>query len=108
MRCCAWRWGLRRQGATTGWCGTRKPELIAAGTVVWDVGSEFDPVTNRFDHHQRGAPLREDGTPFSSAGLIWQVYGERAVAALLRPVGAEAFAATIAAELDESVVRRDR
>ncbi len=85
---------------------TRKPELIEAGDIVWDVGTVYDVATNRFDHHQRGAPVRPDETPFSSAGLIWQVYGERAVAALLRPAGAEAFAAAIAAELDESVVRR--
>jgi uncharacterized UPF0160 family protein len=98
--------GLEEAGRDHRLVRTRKPELIEAGTVVWDVGSQYDPATNRFDHHQRGAPLREDGTPFSSAGLIWQVYGERAVAALLRPVGAEAFAAAVAAELDESVVRR--
>ena len=28
-----------------------------------------------FDHHQRPGPLREDGQPFSSFGLIWQHYG---------------------------------
>ena len=85
---------------------TRKPELIATGTVVWDVGGVFDAASHRFDHHQRGAPVRPNGTPFSSAGLIWQVYGKQAVAALLRPAGAEAFAAAIAAELDAIVVQR--
>jgi uncharacterized UPF0160 family protein len=85
---------------------TRKPALIEAADIVWDVGTIFDPQTNRFDHHQRGSPLRPDGTPFSAAGLIWQVYGERAVAALLAPVGAGRFAPTIAAELDDRVLRR--
>jgi uncharacterized UPF0160 family protein len=85
---------------------TRKPELIESAGIVWDVGFTFDPATNRFDHHQRGAPLRPDGTPFSSAGLVWQVYGERAVAAVLRPAGAEQFAAAAAAEIDKSLVRR--
>ena len=85
---------------------TRKPELIATGTVVWDVGSVFDAAANRFDHHQRGAPARPNGTPFSSAGLIWQVYGKQAVTALLRPAGAEAFADAIAAELDAVLVQR--
>jgi uncharacterized UPF0160 family protein len=84
---------------------TRKPELIEAATIVWDVGSLHDVPANRFDHHQRGAPLRPDGTPYSSAGLIWQVYGERAVTALL-PVAEADFAQTIAAELDDGVVRR--
>ncbi len=85
---------------------TRKPDLIAAADIVWDVGFVFDEATCRFDHHQRGAPLRADETPYSSAGLIWRVYGERAVAALLRESGAEAFAPAIAAELDENLVRR--
>jgi uncharacterized UPF0160 family protein len=82
---------------------TRKAELIEAADIVWDVGGLFEPARNRFDHHQRGAPVREDGTPFSSAGLVWQVYGKRAVAALL-PGGD--FAAQIAGEIDNSVVRR--
>ena len=85
---------------------TRKPELIEAGDIVWDVGSVFDAALNRFDHHQRGAPVRPDETPFSSAGLVWQSYGERAVAALLRPNGAESFAAAIAADIDDNLVRR--
>ena len=85
---------------------TRKAELIEAADIVWDVGFVFDAATSRFDHHQRGAPLRADETPFSSAGLIWRVYGERAVASLLSASGSEGFAAAIAAELDDSLVRR--
>jgi uncharacterized UPF0160 family protein len=85
---------------------TRKPELIEKADIVWDVGSIFDAAANRFDHHQRGAPLRADGTPFSSAGLVWQVYGERAVAALLREQESEAFAGRIASELEQGIVRR--
>jgi uncharacterized UPF0160 family protein len=85
---------------------TRKQDLIEAADIVWDVGFVFDAATSRFDHHQRGAPLRSDDTPFSSAGLIWRVYGERAVASLLKQSGSEAFAAAIAAELDENLVRR--
>ena len=84
---------------------TRRPEVIAAGDIVWDVGSVFDPAANRFDHHQRGAPQRPDGTPFSSAGLVWQVYGERAVAAVLPP-DARQLAPAIAATVDATVVRR--
>ena len=37
---------------------------------------EYDPEAGRFDHHQRGgAGEREDGTPYSSFGLIWKHYG---------------------------------
>jgi uncharacterized UPF0160 family protein len=85
---------------------TRKPNLIEEADIVWDVGSVFDVTLNRFDHHQRDAPTRSDETPFSSAGLVWQSYGARAVAALLRPSGTERFAAAIAAEIDDSLVRR--
>ncbi|TDH63136.1 MYG1 family protein [Dankookia rubra] len=85
---------------------TRRPELIGTAGIVWDVGFAYDPAANRFDHHQRGAPTRADGTPFSSAGLVWQKFGERAVAALLRPAGAEGFAAAIAGEVEATVVRR--
>jgi uncharacterized UPF0160 family protein len=98
--------GLAASGSDHRLLRTRRPELIAEGDIVWDVGTVFDPKTNRFDHHQRGAPQRPDGTPFSAAGLVWQVYGERAVAALLGPPDAERFAAAIASELDESVLRR--
>jgi uncharacterized UPF0160 family protein len=80
--------------------------LIESGDIVWDVGTTFDPARNRFDHHQRGAPTRPDGTPFSAAGLIWQVYGARAVAALLGAGAPEGVAEAIAAELDDSVLRR--
>ncbi len=96
--------GLGAPGADHVLLRTRKAELIESADIVWDVGGEFDAAKGRFDHHQRGAPVREDGTPWSSAGLVWQVYGERAVAALLP--GSERFAAAIAAELDKSVVLR--
>jgi len=55
---------------------TRDAELIANADIVVDVGGEYDPDTDRFDHHQRGgAGERENGTPYSSFGLIWQKYG---------------------------------
>ncbi len=97
---------LRQPGLDHTLLRTRNPALIDQADIVWDVGSVFAPEHNRFDHHQRGAPLRPDGTPFSSAGLVWQVYGERAVSALLRPAGATGFAAAIAAELDAGLVLR--
>ena len=98
--------GLHRPGEDYTLVRTRKQELIDAGDIVWDVGLVYDPAANRFDHHQRGAPLRPDGTPYSSAGLVWQVYGERAVAALLPNGDAAQFAPTIAATIDSSMVRR--
>ena len=46
-----------------------------AGRIIYDVGREDDADALIFDHHQRPNPLREDGQPFSSFGLIWQHYG---------------------------------
>ncbi len=55
---------------------TRDLELIAKADIVVDVGGEYDPDADRFDHHQRGgAGERENGIPYSSFGLIWQKYG---------------------------------
>ncbi len=97
--------GLDRPGHDHTLLRTRRPELIESADIAWDVGGRFDAALGRFDHHQRGAPLRSDGTPFSSAGLVWQVHGPGAVAALL-PAEAAAFSAPIAAELDDALVRR--
>lgn len=60
---------------------TRDPERIESADIVIDVGLEFDPDRDRFDHHQRGgAGVRENGIPYSSFGLIWKKYGVQACA----------------------------
>ncbi len=63
---------------------SRAPEWItpAADRIIYDVGGSYDADTQIFDHHQRGAPLRDDGQPFSSFGLIWKHYGRAYLAAL--------------------------
>ncbi|MCQ0092297.1 MYG1 family protein [Roseovarius sp. M141] len=43
--------------------------------IIYDVGGQFDAAAEIFDHHQRPNPLREDGQPYSSFGLIWKQYG---------------------------------
>jgi uncharacterized UPF0160 family protein len=43
--------------------------------IIYDVGGQFDADLQIFDHHQRPNPLREDGQPYSSFGLIWARYG---------------------------------
>jgi len=56
---------------------SRSPEWITPGAdrIIYDVGGAYDAERQIFDHHQRGAPLREDGQPYSSFGLIWKHYG---------------------------------
>ena len=62
---------------------SRAPEWITAGAdrIIYDVGGAYDAAAQIFDHHQRGAPLREDGQPYSSFGLIWKHYGRDYLAA---------------------------
>lgn len=43
--------------------------------IIYDVGGTYDAQLQIFDHHQRGAPLRDDGQPYSSFGLIWTHFG---------------------------------
>lgn len=50
--------------------------------IIFDVGGAFDGEKQIFDHHQRPGPLRDDGQPFSSFGLIWAHYGRAYLAAL--------------------------
>lgn len=85
---------------------TRDKAEIAAADVVFDVGGVHDDAASRFDHHQRGAPVRaDDGVPFSAAGLVWQVHGTAAVRAILAPEKANA-AAVVAKIIDNEVIRR--
>ena len=60
---------------------TRDPELISGNTegdIVFDVGGSYDGKT-RFDHHQDASPVRPDKILYSSAGLVWNTFGVRAL-----------------------------
>lgn len=97
--------GLSRPGVDHDLLRTRDPAIIAAADIVWDVGGTFSDEAKRFDHHQRGAPKREDGTPFSSAGLVWRVFGRDAVRAL-RPEASPETVESLAAIVERDIVRR--
>jgi len=66
---------------------SRAPEWITPGSdrIIYDVGGAYDAEKQIFDHHQRGAPLREDEAPYSSFGLIWKHYGRDYLAAMNIP-----------------------
>lgn len=84
---------------------TRDPAVIGQADIAWDVGATYDPARGRFDHHQKGAPVRPDGQPYSSAGLLWAAYGR---AALCRMMGCEPgapLAERVWRVVDEQVVR---
>jgi uncharacterized UPF0160 family protein len=61
---------------------SRAPEWItpAPDRIIYDVGGAYDAEISIFDHHQRGAPLRDDGQPYSSFGLIWKHFGRDYIA----------------------------
>ena len=59
----------------------------APDRLIYDVGRDYDPARGLFDHHQKDAPLRPDGQPFSSFGLIWQHFGQDYLRALSVPEG---------------------
>ncbi|PYI26294.1 putative metal-binding protein [Aspergillus indologenus CBS 114.80] len=61
---------------------TRDPAQLATCHTVVDVGGEYDPSTNRYDHHQRTFtttfPAHE--TKLSSAGLVYMHFGRAIIA----------------------------
>ncbi len=57
----------------------------SANRIIYDVGGAYDAEARIFDHHQRGAPLRDDGQPLSSFGLIWRHFGRDYLAAMAVP-----------------------
>lgn len=63
---------------------SRAPEWItpAPDRIIYDVGGAYDATARIFDHHQRGAPLRDDGQPYSSFGLVWKHYGRDYLSAM--------------------------
>ena len=73
----------------------------AAGKIIYDVGRAYDPQARIFDHHQRPNPLREDGQPYSSFGLIWHHFGMDYLASMVVP---EADRADIHRSFDQGVV----
>ncbi|MCF8487180.1 MAG: MYG1 family protein [Rhodobacteraceae bacterium] len=56
---------------------TRDADWITPSSdrIIYDVGRGYDANEGLFDHHQKDPPLRDDGRPFSSFGLIWRHFG---------------------------------
>ena len=44
--------------------------------IVFDVGRRYAPEEGRFDHHQPGAPVRENGLAYAAFGLVWKHHGQ--------------------------------
>ena len=78
-----------------------------SGEVVFDVGGEYSDIENKFDHHQKGGPLRDDNpeTPYSSAGLIWKRFGE-IVCRTICPNASDYSIQSAVKDIDDKVVRQ--
>ena len=64
-------------------------------------GLAFDVGWGSFDHHQKGAPVRENGVPYAAFGLLWRAFGAQL---LMRGCSAED-AAREAGHFDEVFVQ---
>ena len=54
---------------------TRDKAIYEQCDCVVDVGGEYDPDKNRFDHHQGGLDVTIDGsTPLSSVGMVYKKF----------------------------------
>lgn len=61
-------------------------------------GIVFDIGLGKFDHHQAGAAVRENGNPYAAFGLLWKEFGTR----ILNEEEAEKFDESFVQSLDYS------
>ena len=60
---------------------SRDPDVLKSADARVDVGGVHDPASGGFDHRQAGfTKLRENGIPFASFGLVWEVFGAQVCA----------------------------
>ncbi len=58
---------------------TRDQKIIEEGDIIIDVGKIYDPVNNKFDHHQEGCNelfYEKSNIPMSSVGMVYKKYGK--------------------------------
>lgn len=55
------------------------PKVWAKGDFVLDIGRQYVPAKNLFDHHQEGGAGERPngGIPYASVGLIWKKFGKK-------------------------------
>ncbi|KAL7123588.1 hypothetical protein ACP275_01G114200 [Erythranthe tilingii] len=62
---------------------TRDPQVLESLDAVLDVGGVYDPIKDRYDHHQKGfEEVLGHGfnTKLSSAGLVYKHFGKEIIA----------------------------
>ena len=68
---------------------TRDTELFKTADWLVDVGGEYDPESQRLDHHQFSSsapdrPRHENGVPFAAAGMMWASIGHECIAQIAK------------------------
>ncbi|MDA3836102.1 MAG: MYG1 family protein [Nanoarchaeota archaeon] len=58
---------------------TRDEALLKKADFRVDVGNKYNHKTKDYDHHQENSPVRKNGVPYASCGLIWKHYGKKLV-----------------------------
>lgn len=84
---------------------SRNPEVWATCDALVDVGGEYVPAANRFDHHQKGFfERRSNSTPYAGSGLVWKTHGPSYVQRLF-PAMAWAQVLEVAEEVDVRLIQ---
>ena len=57
---------------------TRDQKILSKMDYILDVGREYNPKQNKFDHHQENwNEKRTNGIPYATSGLVWKEFGEK-------------------------------
>jgi uncharacterized UPF0160 family protein len=85
---------------------SRDPEVWATCDALVDVGGEYDPERNRYDHHQKGfSERRDNGVRYAASGLVWKTFGQLYVSHVCCPGYAGLDPKAIAHEVDARLIQ---
>lgn len=62
---------------------TRNPDRLKKCDILFDIGETYDPQRKIFDHHSLESPIRNNGIPYASAGLLWDFFGRMVINKIL-------------------------
>ena len=84
---------------------SRDPDVWATCDALVDVGGEYVPSANRFDHHQKGFfERRSNSIPYAGSGLVWKTHGASYVQLVCTTLSAEK-AQAVAEEVDIRLIQ---
>jgi uncharacterized UPF0160 family protein len=76
-----------------------------SASLVYDVGFQYAPGLNNYDHHQGTfSETRDNGVPFAACGLVWRALGPAICDSLARRHGCSS-SAQLHAQADASLIQ---